>query len=204
MPFGSSNAASIPPGIRGRPSFRSRTRRRCGRARAAPPSRRGATAGRDAEIDLLAAHGQLDAPVLRQPPLGDVEPRHDLDARDDRRLQPRRRRLDFVQHAVIAVADPQPILERLDMDVGGMGLDGAGDQLVDEADHRRLARQVLQPLGILFGRLGVGDTSSNAAFAAPRRRRARNKAGRAPLRVRSAPRPRPRPAGRSRRPPRCG
>ena len=66
-------------------------------------------------------------------------------------------RLDLVQHAVIAVAHPQPVRERLDVDVGGMGLDRAGDQLVDQPDHRRLAGQILEPLGILLGRLGVGD-----------------------------------------------
>src|SRR5271167_1695910 len=51
----------------------------------------------DPEVYLVAAHGQLDAPVLRQTALGDIEPRHDLDTRDDRRLQPRRRRLHLVQ-----------------------------------------------------------------------------------------------------------
>ena len=35
---------------------------------------------RHPEIDLVAAHRQLDSAVLRQPALGNVEPRHDLDA----------------------------------------------------------------------------------------------------------------------------
>ena len=151
---------------------------------------------RHAEVDLVAAHRQLDAAVLRQPALGDVEPRHDLDARDDRGLQPRRRRLDLVQHAVIAVAHPQPVGERLEMDVGGMGFDRARDHLVDQADHRRLAGEVLEPLGILLGGLGVGDDLVQHRLAVAFRRPARNKAGRVPLRARSAPRPRPRPAGR--------
>ena len=70
------------------------------------------------------------------------------------------RRVGFVQHAVVAVADAQPVLERLDMDVGGLGLHRSGDQLVDQADHRRLAGQVLQPFGVLLQRragLGVGS-----------------------------------------------
>ena len=50
--------------------------------------------GGDAQIDVLAAHGGLDAPVLRQPPLGDVEMRHDLDARGHRRAQGERQGLD--------------------------------------------------------------------------------------------------------------
>ena len=63
--------------------------------------------------------------------------------------QPAGRRLHLVQHAVDAVADAQLVLERLDVDVRRARLDGAADQLVDEADHRRLARHVLQPLGVL-------------------------------------------------------
>jgi hypothetical protein len=40
---------------------------------------------RHAVVHLLAAaHLELDAPVLREAPLGDVEARHDLDARRDR------------------------------------------------------------------------------------------------------------------------
>ena len=111
----------------------------------------------DAEIHVLAAHRQLDAAVLRHAALGDVQPRHDLDAGGDRRGQVARRRLRLVQHAVIAVADAQAVLERLDMDVGGLGLHRPGDQQVDQPDHRRLARQVLQPIGVVFqGGLGVG------------------------------------------------
>ena len=109
--------------------------------------------------DLLPSDGELDAPVLRQPPLGNVEPGHDLDARGDGGGEPRRRAVGLVQHAIIAVANPQPVLEWLDMDVGGLGLHGAGQKLVDQPDHRGLAGQILQPLGIfqqwLGGRVGL-------------------------------------------------
>ena len=105
----------------------------------------------------MAAHRQLDAAVLRQPALGDVEPRHDLDARDDGRLQARRRRLDFMQCAVIAVAHAQPVGKRLQVDVGRMSLDGARDQLIDQPDHRRFARQIFEALGVLLGGLALGN-----------------------------------------------
>ena len=82
--------------------------------------------GRDAQVDLLAHHPQLDAAVLRQAALGDVELGHDLDARDDRGLQPARRRLDVVEHAVDAVADLDLVLERLDVDVRCPLLDAPG------------------------------------------------------------------------------
>ena len=48
----------------------------------------------------------LDAAVLRQALLGDVELRHDLDARGDRVAELQRRRHDVVEHAVDAVPDP--------------------------------------------------------------------------------------------------
>ncbi len=67
----------------------------------------------------------------------------------------RRRRLGLVQHAIIAIAHAQPVLERLDMDVGRLGLDRAGDDLVDQPDDRRFAGEILEPLGILLMRLAA-------------------------------------------------
>src|SRR2546427_8758599 len=106
--------------------------------------------GRDAEIDLAPHEPQLDAPVLRQAPLGDVELRHDLDARHDRRLQPPRRCLHVVQHAVDAVADLELVLEGLDVDVRGALLDRAADEQVHEANDRRLGGEVAQVVAILL------------------------------------------------------
>ena len=73
-----------------------------------------------------------------------------------------RRRLRFVQHAIVAVADAQAVLERLDMDVGGLSLDRPGNQDVHQPDHRRLARQILQPIGVLF----EGDAAVGGRFGA--------------------------------------
>ncbi len=42
---------------------------------------------RDAHVHLALGDPQLDAPVLRQALLGDVQPAEDLQARDDRRLE---------------------------------------------------------------------------------------------------------------------
>ena len=112
--------------------------------------------GGDAEVDLLAAHGQLDAAILRQSALSDIEPRHDLDARGDRGRQTHGGRLGFVQNAVIAVANAQPVLERLDVDIGGAGFHGAGDDLVDQTDHGRLAGHVLQTFGVVFRGAALG------------------------------------------------
>ena len=128
--------------------------------------------GRDAEIDLLAAHREPHPPVLRQPPLGDVEPRHDLDAREDGVAQPRRRRLDLAQHAVDAIAHAQPRLGGFEMDVRGAHLHRAGDEAVDQPDHRRLAGEILQPFEIgvavvvvAFARRLVDALDGGAALA---------------------------------------
>ena len=65
-----------------------------GRAAASRRSRRARSArSRRAGRARRPCTRQLDAPVLRQAALGDVQLGHDLDARDDRGLQPPRRRL---------------------------------------------------------------------------------------------------------------
>src|SRR2546422_5629211 len=58
----------------------------------------------------------------------DVHLRHELDARGHRGLQSPRRRLLVEQDAVQAVADPERVLEGLDVDVRGLG----GDRILDE------------------------------------------------------------------------
>ena len=79
--------------------------------------------GRDAHVDLVPADAQRDAAVLRHALLGDVEPRHHLDAADQQRRE-RALGLDHVaQHAVDAEADDEPPLLRLDVDVGRAFLD---------------------------------------------------------------------------------
>jgi hypothetical protein len=96
----------------------------------------------------LPLHAQPDAAVLRQPALGDVEVREDLDARDHGGRKPARRRLDLVKHAVDPVAHDQPALERLDVDVGGARGKGVGDEQRHQPDHRRLGREVLELLHV--------------------------------------------------------
>jgi hypothetical protein len=76
----------------------------------------------------LVLHLQLDAAVLRHAPLGDVQLRQDLDARCQRRLHLHGRLHDLAQHAVDAVADPDLLLERLDVDVGRAALHGVRQQ----------------------------------------------------------------------------
>ena len=92
--------------------------------------------GRDAQIDLASGHGRLDASVLRNPALRDVQVGHDLDARRDGRGQRARRRRHFVKRAVHAVADFEILLERLKVNVTGPRLDGLGQHRVHVLDDR--------------------------------------------------------------------
>ena len=103
---------------------------------------------RNAQVDGFAADRHLKAAVLGQAPLGDIEPGHDLDARHDGRCEALGRRVTVNQHAIDPVAHPERVFKSLDMDVGGPHLDRPVDQLVDHADHRRLAGQVLQTLDV--------------------------------------------------------
>ena len=64
-------------------------------------------------------------------------------------------RLHGVEHAVDAVAHPDVVLGRLDVDVGGVVLDRLADQQVHEPDDRR----------VVVGRLGEPTASSLAAFS---------------------------------------
>ncbi len=88
----------------------------------------------DAQVDRVAVDHQLDAAVLRQAPLGDVEVRHDLDAADDRQREVLRRRDHLVEDAVDAVAHLELVLERLEVDVGGLVLDRLEQHEVEQPD----------------------------------------------------------------------
>ena len=120
--------------------------------------------GRDAEVDDAVPHLELEAPVLRHPPLGDVELREDLDARGERRPHLERRPHDLQQRAVDPVAHPDLVLERLDVDVAGAPLDRLDQQSVDQLHHRRVLELRLgdglffllfDDLEVLAGRLHV-------------------------------------------------
>ena len=83
---------------------------------------------------------QLDAAVLRQPLLGDVQPGHDLQAADDRGLEAidLRRRGLRLQQAVDAVANLHARGLRLDVDVAGPRVDRFEQNLVHQVNDRRL------------------------------------------------------------------
>src|SRR5216117_2526801 len=80
------------------------------------------------------------APILGPQPVGDVELRHDLDTGDQGDPGRARDLHHLPQHAVDPVADGDPALFRLDVDVARAGQNPLGDDQVHEPDHRTLAR----------------------------------------------------------------
>src|SRR3990170_8598327 len=72
-----------------------------------------------AQVDIVVVDLELDTPVLGNPALGNVHRRHDLETRDQRRLDARGWRHRAVESSVDTVADPHEGLHRLDVDVAG-------------------------------------------------------------------------------------
>ena len=105
---------------------------------------------RDADVHLGVVDADLDAAVLRQALLGDVQVAENLDARNDGRLKALdlRRHRHVLQHAVNAVADAEFVLERFEVNVRGAQLDGVAQHLVDEADDRGVFRRAVE-VGVL-------------------------------------------------------
>ena len=107
---------------------------------------------RDAHIDWPAADAQCDAPVLRQTLLGNIKRRHDLDARNQRRVQRTLWPHDVAQCAVDSEAHQRIRFERFDMDIGCAVARGLRQQRVDHADDRRVVlgfKQVLDVRNLL-------------------------------------------------------
>ncbi len=111
--------------------------------------------GGHAQIELAALDARLDPAVLRQPALGNVQLRQQLQSRDDGRREPRLDDFGRVDDPVDAIAHMQAVVERLEMDVRSAQVGDAADEHVDQADDRRLAGQVAQVLDEIACRCGV-------------------------------------------------
>ena len=83
---------------------------------------------------------ELGASVLGDPAFGDVHMAEDLEPGNDRIKQVPREQHAVMERAVDAVADPAPPGVRSHMDVGGVLADARDDDLIDQADERRLRR----------------------------------------------------------------
>ena len=83
---------------------------------------------------FVARQLQLDAAILRQAPLGDIEPRHYLEAGGKAIGEVDRRGGDFMENAIDAKAHPILELVGLEVEVRGAALDGIHQDLVDVLD----------------------------------------------------------------------
>jgi hypothetical protein len=93
---------------------------------------------RHAEVHFsIVFGGYADAPVLRQPLLGDVHAGHDLQARDQSLVHPFGQVHHFLQQPVETMAHEHALFERLDVDIARVAADGAADNEIDEVDDRR-------------------------------------------------------------------
>ena len=148
-----------------------------------------------AQIDRVAADRQLDAPVLRQPALGDIEVRHHLDAGRNRKRQMPRRRHHFVQHAVGLDANLELVFERLEVQVAGVLANRHQQHHVQQLANRcaigqgRHVVEIDRPIGANAGRrrgqIGIvlqrGDDALHAVGAlavVPLQRRSHRRLGR--------------------------
>ena len=80
--------------------------------------------GRDAKVDLAPLVVHREATILRLAALGNVDFRHDLEARRHTRGNRLWRALHLVEHAVNAVAHHELVFAGLDVNIRGTVLDG--------------------------------------------------------------------------------
>ena len=108
---------------------------------------------RHTQVELASVVGKVDFSVLRDTPFGDVHIRHNLDTRCHRRLNVLGRAHHLVEHAVHPVAHLDRLGLGLDVNVGGLVVDGLGDDEVDDAHDRRFVDHLLE---LVDGQLLVG------------------------------------------------
>ena len=94
--------------------------------------------GRDTEVDVLVLDADIEAAVLRDAALGNVQTGHDLKAGQNRVLQVTRDGQDVLHDAVDAHADEKLGLMRLEVNITGALDNGALDNAVDQTDGRRV------------------------------------------------------------------
>src|SRR6185437_2092060 len=96
-------------------------------------------AGAHAEVDgAILRQLHLDAPILRDAALGDVQSRHDFQAGGQLSGQGHRGMRDLFQDAVHAQPDAKNFLVGLEVNIRGAAANGVQHHLVDEPDDGRV------------------------------------------------------------------
>lgn len=93
----------------------------------------GAGSATDADIALLSFKGRAaDVAVLGEAAFGDVHTRHEFHAGDDLRHHVGRQEHDVVQDTIDPESDAQSVFGGVEVDVGGVELEGPFEEQVDE------------------------------------------------------------------------
>ena len=98
-----------------------------------------------------------DPAVLRVAALDDVQIGHHLEPADDRRGHRRLDEQDILELAVDAVANSQAVFLGIEMNVGGLAVAGAFQDLVDQlrqGDGRGFLLKVLADIAVMLGAIG--------------------------------------------------
>jgi len=115
-------------------------------------------------VDTRSIDRHASAAALRAQAIGDVHLRHDLDARDERDTDGLGQHHDFLQHPIYAVADGDPALPCLEMDVTRARRDSLGHDVIHELDHRLfgflLIQLALRRVGFFDDWLQIGLTGA--------------------------------------------
>ena len=129
--------------------------------------------GRQPEVAGLVLMLDRDAAVLRVLPFDDVEVGDDLEPADDRRGHRRLDEQDVLKLAVDSVADAQAAFLGIEMDVGGLAVASAFQDLVDQfrqADGRGLLLKVFADIAMVLGAIGRERRRRRGQLGSGRRR----------------------------------
>ena len=100
--------------------------------------------GGESYINIFFQHMEGETPVLWQAFLGDIHAAHQLEPGDHRRGNVLLLHHLLLQHPVDALADPQHLLVRFDMDVRGIDLDRVLEQGLQQFHHRGVGQRLDQ------------------------------------------------------------
>ena len=111
---------------------------------------------RDAHVEAASRHLHAEAAILGQALFSDIEPAHQLEARDQCRRDAFALDALFLQLSIDALADPQPAIARFDVDVGGVYLHGILEQRLQQPQDRGIGSRVVS-LELIDIQVAVGQ-----------------------------------------------
>ena len=99
----------------------------------------------------------MNAAILGQPALGDIQTRHDLHARNHRRVHLEGRAKLLEESSIDSIANPQLMIARLDVNIAGALFHRIVNAVVHQLDHRRIAGGLLEIVDVQRLRLDEAE-----------------------------------------------